>query len=410
MLLHKQILSLLRSMRFLSKTFLSKASLLLRSIGFLSRAFLLCIALLSLSLYGCANNKVTLKPLPKVSQEIKITLDWRANLGRGARLQLRHQTPSEGTDNVIMCDWRRVTSLNIENGNRIWRKKLNAPITGCSGGFGDRIYVVDEDGVVYALDSESGEIAWQAELNIGSTSAPTANENIVLVQTVNEKLFALDANDGSQLWSYSAFTPPLTLFGSFRPLLLGNVVLSGFADGSVVVLDQRNGNVISFSQLVLPQGTSDLENLVDIDGGAVINNNIMYVSSYGGAVIALNLQTGREVWRRNLASSLPMVIYNEQLILLDNDSRLYALNLEDGETLWENEDFLYRGLTGPALIDEYLILGDDKGHVHAINALNGEPVARRKMSITGFNNFLLPTSQGILMVEREGFASMVNIR
>lgn len=380
--------------------------------GYFSRGFRVLFFSLFLSLFviGCAKNKVTLKPLPDFSKEVRIAVDWRTNLGRGARLQLRQQTPLEGTDNVIMCDWRRVVSLNIENGRRMWRKKLGAPITGCSGGFGDRIYVGDEDGIVYSLDSESGDIIWQSDLGIGGTSAPTANENIVLVQTVNEKLFALDANDGSQIWSYSAFTPPLTLFGSFRPLLLGNVVLSGFADGSVVVLDQRNGNVISFSQLVLPQGTSDLENLVDIDGGAVINENVMYVSSYGGATIALNLQSGREVWRRPLGSSLPMVIHNNALYLLDNDSRLYALNLADGETLWENEDYLYRGLTGPALSGDYLILGDDKGYVHAVNTQSGEPAARRRMSITGFNNFALATTQGVLMVEREGFAAMVTVR
>lgn len=360
--------------------------------------------------YGCAQNKVKLTPLPEYSKEVSVKVSWRSNLGRGARLQLRQQTPVEGTDKVFFCDWRRLIALDLETGKRIWRKKLNARLTGCAGSFADRIYVSDEEGAVYSIDSDTGKVIWQSDLEIVSTSAPTANENIVLVQTVNEKLFALDANDGSQLWSYSAFAPPLTLFGSFRPLLLGNIAFSGFADGSVVVLDARRGNVLSFSQLVLPQGTSDLENLVDIDGRAVLHDNVMYVSSYGGATLALNIQTGREVWRRNLGSSLPMVVFNGALYLVDNDSRVYALSLISGETVWENEDYLYRDLTAPVLIDEYLMVGDTKGYVHVINIQNGESAARKRLSITGVGNFMLASTQGILLLEKEGFASLIGLR
>lgn len=379
-----------------------------RSFNALNKVWIAGLVLIFL--YGCAQNKVKLTPLPKYTKEVSIHVNWRSNLGRGSRLLLRHQIPAEGIENVFLCDWQRVIALNLETGKRAWRKKLAAPVTGCVGDFADRLYVTDEDGIVYALDADNGDIIWQSDLTISSASPPTANENIVLVQTVNEKLFALDANDGTELWSYSAFAPPLTLFGSFRPIILGNVVLTGFADGSVVVLDPRSGNVISFSQLVLPQGTSDLENLVDIDATAVFHENIMFLSSYGGATIALDLQSGKEIWRRNLGSSLPMVIFEQALYLVDNDSRIYALNLGDGETIWQNENYLYRDLTAPTLIEEYLLAGDTKGYVHAINARSGETAGRKKFSITGIRDFMLPTTQGIVLLEKEGFVSLVEIR
>lgn len=378
---------------------------------FFTKTSWVALALITLFSYGCASSKkIKLPPLPEYSKEVAVKVIWRSNLGRGSRIQLRQQTPVEGTEHAFFCDWRRIIALDLERGKRIWRKKLDATLTGCLGSFADRLYVTDEDGIVYSINSDSGEILWRSDLGIGSTSAPTANENIVLVQTVNEKLFALDANDGSQLWSYSAFAPPLTLFGSFNPVLLSNFALTGFADGSVVVLDPRNGNVISFSQLVLPQGTSDLENLVDIDGGALFHNNIMYVSSYGGATIALSLQTGTEIWRRNLGSSLPMIIFDNSLYLVDNDSRLHALNLEDGKTIWKNEDFLHRDLTSPVLIDEYLMVGDIKGYIHVINTQNGVASARKRVSATGVNNFMLATTQGILVLEQTGFVSLLSIR
>ncbi len=136
----------------------------------------------------------------------------------------------------------------------------------------------------------------------------------------------------------------------------------------------------------------------------------MFLSSYGGATIALDLQSGKEIWRRNLGSSLPMVIFEQALYLVDNDSRIYALNLGDGETIWQNENYLYRDLTAPTLIEEYLLAGDTKGYVHAINARSGETAGRKKFSITGIRDFMLPTTQGVVLLEKEGFASLVEIR
>ena len=375
----------------------------------LRQLFLLLPILAILLIASCAQNAVKLSPLPKYEKAAAVKLNWRVNLGRGSRLQLRHQSPAEVGDVVYLCDWRRLIALNLTNGKRLWRKKLGAPISGCLAHFGERIYLSDEDGIVYAINAENGDIIWQKQLDADSVTPPTANENVVLIQTVSEKLYALNANDGTQLWSYSAYNPGLTLFGSFHPIIIGNIAISGFADGSVVVFDWSSGNPVSFRQISVPQGQSDIERLVDIDATAIFDDGQLYMSSYGGTTLGLDLRSGTEIWRNDIGSFLTMAQDSERLFVVDKDNRIYAIKKSDGEIIWEREDYLYRGLTAPVLFDDYLAMGDRNGQLHVFASEDGSPVGRRKMGLKDIINFMVATSEGILLIDKEGFVNMLQI-
>ena len=367
----------------------------------------LCAALLS----SCAAQRVKPPPLQPIGKkEVKLHLVWRTNLGVGSRLQQRQQIPAEGVEEVYMCDASRVVALRLSNGKRLWRKKLDNPISGCISLYGDTLYISDEEANVYAMDAQTREILWKTEVEINSDTPPSANENIVLIQTVNEKLFALDANSGSQLWSYSAFNPGLSLFGSFRPLIIGNNVITGFADGSIVIFDAISGNPVSFSQLVVPQGDNDIERLVDIDGTAIIKGRILYVSSYGDSTLALDLSSGTEVWRRPIGSPYSLIFSEDALFVVDKDSRIHALDFERGETLWTNEDFMGRDITAPNLLDNYIIFGDVGGFVHAVAVEDGRSIGRKRISLRPLKNFVLASSSGLLFLDTEGFTSLIDIK
>ena len=375
----------------------------------LRQLFLLLPILAILLIASCAQNAIKLSPLPKYEKAAAVKLNWRVNLGRGSRLQLRHQSPAEVGDVVYLCDWRRLIALNLTNGKRLWRKKLGAPISGCLAHFGERIYLSDEDGIVYAINAENGDIIWQKQLDADSVTPPTANENVVLIQTVSEKLYALNANDGTQLWSYSAYNPGLTLFGSFHPIIIGNIAISGFADGSVVVFDWSSGNPVSFRQISVPQGQSDIERLVDIDATAVFDDGRLYMSSYGGTTLGLDLRSGTEIWRNDIGSFLTMAEDSERLFVVDKDNRIYAIKKSDGKIIWQREDYLYRGLTAPVLFDDYLAMGDRNGQLHVFSSEDGSPVGRRKMGLKDIINFMVATSEGILLIDKEGFVNMLQI-
>ncbi|MBN0495508.1 PQQ-binding-like beta-propeller repeat protein, partial [Pseudomonas aeruginosa] len=96
------------------------------------------------------------------------------------------------------------------------------------------------------------------------------NGDVVVVQTQDDKLIGLDAASGDQRWIYERTVPVLTLRGTGAPLIAGNMALAGLASGKVVAVDLQRGLPIWEQRVAIPQGRSELDRVVDIDGGLLL--------------------------------------------------------------------------------------------------------------------------------------------
>lgn len=74
--------------------------------------------------------------------------------------------------------------------------------------------------------------------------------------------------------------PVLTLRGTGAPLIAGNMALAGLASGKVVAVDVQRGLPIWEQRVAIPQGRSELDRVVDIDGGLLLSGDTLYVVSY----------------------------------------------------------------------------------------------------------------------------------
>ena len=80
--------------------------------------------------------------------------------------------------------------------------------------------------------------------------------------------------------------PVLTLRGTGTPLIIGDNAVAGFADGKLVAINLRSGNVAWEARIAIPQGTSEIERIVDIDGSMALQGSDLYVASYQGRLAA----------------------------------------------------------------------------------------------------------------------------
>ena len=131
-------------------------------------------------------------------------------------------------------------------------------------------------------------------------SAPATNGDVVVVQTQDDKLIGLDAASGDQRWIYESTVPVLTLRGTGAPLIAGNMALAGLASGKVVAVDVQRGLPIG-ERVAIPQGRSELDRVVDIDGGLLLSGDTLYVVSYRGRA-ARWTNSGRLLWQREASS------------------------------------------------------------------------------------------------------------
>lgn len=346
----------------------------------------------ALFLPGCA----------QLADKDSLSLDWRTNLGYGSRLQLRHQYPVYYDDRLYFCDKNKLLALDATNGKRLWQRKFPATLNSCLGRFADILYFTDNEGAIYAFNIINRELLWQLNIGESSITAPVANEQVVLIVTLNEHLYALNSQDGTILWSYQAFRPPLTLFGSFRPLIVGPYSIVGFGDGALVIHNWQEGRLISYHPVAVPQGKTDLERLVDLDGSAVFDGGVLYVPTSRNSVLALDLQLGTEQWRAQFGSQLPLAYDGQTLYGVNQDNELYALTKEDGKTLWLQNDLSGRRLTAPTLWQDNIALGDNKGYLYLFSSQDGSQLAKRRMGVVPFNPILLATDDRLILLDTEG--------
>ena len=70
--------------------------------------------------------------------------------------------------------------------------------------------------------------------------------------------------------------------GTGAPLVTNHLAVAGLSTGKVVALDTQTGVPVWEQRVAVPQGRSELERIVDIDGGLLLSGGTLYVASYQG--------------------------------------------------------------------------------------------------------------------------------
>ncbi|MFN0263265.1 PQQ-binding-like beta-propeller repeat protein [Tepidamorphus sp. 3E244] len=108
---------------------------------------------------------------------------------------------------------------------------------------GSTVYAIGVGGRLAAISLKSGERLWGA--NVASSTTPAVSGNAIFVATLDNKLVAVDREDGSFLWSVGL--PSGTNW--VGPLLAGNTLWLGSADGRVLRVNPTNGSTVSETKL-----------------------------------------------------------------------------------------------------------------------------------------------------------------
>jgi outer membrane protein assembly factor BamB len=112
------------------------------------------------------------------------------------------------------------------------------------------------------------------------------------------------------------------------------------------------------------------------------------------------LKSGRVVWKRQYSSYRQISIYRNTIFLTNLRGHVYAIDRLNGIERWSNLALTNRGVTGPVVIDNYVVAGDFEGYLHWFNQETGEIVARHQVDSSGihstptvFNNVIYSQSQ-----------------
>ena len=341
------------------------------------------IAALALSgavLTACGGGANVTEPTPLTelnAPAYRMNTVWKTDAGEGAGEYVSGFDPAIKNDRVYVANSDGyVVALDLASGDRIWRSRTGDRLISGPTVSGGLLLMGTRDGEIVALSASTGEREWTSELSSEIIAAPAANGELAVARTLDGRLVALDLATGNRRWTIERSVPTLTLRGTSSPVIDGNTVYAGLDNGKVLALDVSTGEERWSQAIAFPSGRSELERIVDIDADPLVMGNELYAVSAGGQLASLAITSGRVRWKHEIASERALGHDQRNIYAADRDSDVSAVNRLTGSEMWKQEGLKYRELTGPALYEGDLVVGDYEGYVHWLSADDGSVIAR----------------------------------
>ena len=206
-----------------------------------------------------------------------------------------------------------------------------------------------------------------------------------------------------------------------RPVAADGVIYVMDSAALVSAIDQNTGNV-RWKVGLAPR----TEELGEIGGGMAIGSGVLVVTTAFGEVFALEPATGRYFWKVKIDGPIrgaPLVA-NDRVYFLASDSRLKALNLRDGQEIWEHQGLLEGaeliGTPSPTASGPFVIAPYASGEIYALRGDTGQSiwsdqlVRARRISPLGSINDVdgLPVidNNKVYAVSQGGFLAAIDLR
>ncbi len=153
------------------------------------------------------------------------------------------------------------------------------------------------------------------------------------------------------------------------PAIDNGVVFAANHKGEMLAVSLETGRDVWVKKLKVP-----------ISAGPAAGFGIVVAGTSKGAVLALDGATGRQLWRSQINSELlsSPAISENVIVMRSVDGRLHGLDTHSGKVLWSVEQQVprlsLRGTATPIVAKEIAISGFDNGKVMAVSLTTGDTI------------------------------------
>ncbi|WP_267221039.1 outer membrane protein assembly factor BamB [Dyella silvae] len=368
--------------------------------GAMKRVWL--VALISLvALAGCHSfKKENVQPPTPLAKDFKPTVQvtkvWTNSVGSGAGDSGVRLRPAfaDGVLYAASTDGK-LAAIDATSGKTLWSKssrtqgwfgwgdKKRADVLYAGGPMvsGDLLVVGTLDGHIYGINAKDGSPRWESVVNSEVISSPAISGNLVIARTQDGRLYGFDSATGERRWVYDQDIVPLLSLRGNGPLMVANgVVFYGSDGGKLVALRLDNGEKLWEQTLASGEGRTEIDRLSDVDGGILLQGTTLYGAAYHGNLVAVDGPSGRPLWGRPFSTFTSIDVSNNAIYGVNDDSQVWAFDKNGGADMWKNDALKYRWLTGPAVLGDYVVVGDLEGYVHWLQTGDGALAARERLS------------------------------
>lgn len=348
---------------------------------------------------------------------------WKKGFGKGSDRKAHVTAPPIMADGkvYVMDGEATVAALDAQTGAIAWRTELKPKNKKDKDGYGGgvayadgKVFVSSGFRLVAQLDGATGAVGWRQNTESPVHGAPTVSRGRVMAISTDDQLLTFDAASGAEGWNYQALTEPARILSASSPAVSGDTIVAAFASGEVVALRSANGNDLWNNTLSQGSRTNALSEIRDVAGRPVIYKGDVFAASHSGVFAATDLRTGQPRWSLPISSISTPWAAGDVVYVISQAGELICISRENGQVYWIKD--LNAGIkktkdratfAGPILVSDRLIVVSSDGRALAINPKTGDVEKTLKL---GAPVLIAPIAAGNMIYVVTDDAQVVAIR
>jgi outer membrane protein assembly factor BamB len=323
--------------------------------------------------------------------------DWSVGIGEGSGEIKRVIAPPVAKDGrIYVIDANmKVSALEAGSGRRVWDKQLKAnnpqwdefSVGGGLAIAGEKLIVATGFAYIVALNLKDGSEVWIRRVESPLSSSPAILGNRAFLTSSNNDFFAVDTDNGEVIWNDQALSETARVLSSPSPAVTQDILAVGYSSGELIAYLPANGRRLWSDTLTSTGRYTPLSAINDIAGRPVIQDGIVYVASYSGVLAAIDARTGARIWSRLFGSRQGPVVVGEYIYVVGTGGMVACFNKIDGKLVWKRDLPEFKDgnrenrivWTGPVPASDRLVVVSSEGDVLGLSPQNGETLAEMKL-------------------------------
>lgn len=337
------------------------------------------------------------------------TIAWRRDIGAGSARtrQIMAQPVAENGRIFVMDGEATVSAVDARTGAVAWRASVK-PEGREGGGFGGgvalgggKVFVSSGYRTMTAFDQSTGAMLWQTPVDVPIHGAPTVAGTKVYVVDIDNQIIAFNTQTGQVEWSYRGIVEPARIMRASSPAVTGETVIAPMSSGEVFALRASTGQPVWQQELSRSTRTSALSDIRDIAGRPVVSRGFVYAVSHAGVLASMDVRSGQPRWQVPVASVNAPLPVGDVVYVVSKLGELTVVNRETGQVYWTRDlnegrvrqeggflGFFDRTVrptwSGPLLASNRLVLTNSDGELVGLNPKTGEVISTLRLGAPAF--------------------------
>ncbi len=367
------------------------------------------------------------------SSDLNIYNVWSTNIGSDRDAGTAVLQPSfDGKNSIYTIDTDGlVTATDINSGDISWKFDLNLDVTsgllyhnghlyfGTADGkiFGYRVdYLKENSSILSSIDIvgliNDSDIPPSLSLQLQSEIASPAVgiDDLIYFKQGDGDTVAINLKSKEVEWTHQGKNVALSLKGSAAITIDSSNLYVARDDGNFISLTNDTGKLNWLINISPRSGRNELESLRDVEMSPLIKDGIVYVGSFQGSLVSVDVITGEIIWRRSMSVHSNSAIDDYIIYLPSNNGDIVALDRFSGEVIWStvvDKDILF---SQPVLVNNYLLSFGTNGYVVVLNKDDGAIIHYNELlGLIDYQSNILTVNNTVYIVTKDGRLNAIRL-